>query len=66
MLEAFDAANPRHAQKGPAVTAPAEAKTTEIALHAVVRATRGYLGTSHDLLATIRDEVLPDPDKRRG
>ena len=48
------------------MTAPAEAKTTEIALHAVVPATRGCLGSSHDLLATIRDEVLPDPDKRRG
>ena len=48
------------------MTAPHEAKTTEIALHAVVRATRRFIGSSHDLLATIRDEVLPDPDKRRA
>ena len=48
------------------MTAPAEAKTTEIMLHAVVRATRGHLESSHDRFATLRDEVLPDPDKRRG
>ena len=48
------------------MTAPAEAKTTEFALQTVDRATRGYLGSSHDLLATIRDDVPPGTDKRRG
>ena len=33
---------------------------------ATVRTLRGFIGSYHDLLATIRDEVLPDPDKRRG
>ncbi|MEO8468060.1 MAG: transaldolase family protein, partial [Chloroflexota bacterium] len=31
-----------------------------------VRTLRGFIGSYHDLLAAIRDEVLPDPDKRRG
>ena len=31
-----------------------------------VRTLRGFIGSYHDLQATIRDEMLPDPDKRRG
>ncbi len=31
-----------------------------------VRTLRGFIGSYHDLLGTIRDEMLPDPDKRRG
>lgn len=33
---------------------------------ATVRTLRGFIGSYHDLLGAIRDEILPDPDKRRG
>lgn len=33
---------------------------------ATVRTLRAFIKSYHDLLGTIRDEVLPDPDTRRG
>ena len=33
---------------------------------ATVRTLRGFIGSYHDLIAAVRDVILPDPDKRAG
>ena len=31
---------------------------------ATVRTLRGFIGSHHELIGTVRDVILPDPDRR--